>query len=101
VEFYYSLLICLTALTVVALVSVVGIVLVIALITLPAATAGQFARTLWQLMAGASFFSLIFTTLGIAISFGPNLPTGATIIILACFGYLLALVIPLLWKRLR
>ena len=40
VEFYYFLLLGLTALTVVLLVTVVGIVLVIALLTLPAAIAG-------------------------------------------------------------
>ena len=90
VELFYLLLLCLTALTVVVLVSVVGIVLVIALLTLPAAAASQFTRTLWQMMAGAVVISMGVTTLGIALSYSPNLPTGATIIVLACVVYLLA-----------
>jgi zinc transport system permease protein len=49
VEFYYLLLLCLTALTVVLLVTVVGIVLVIALLTLPVAVGGLFSKTLAQM----------------------------------------------------
>jgi len=90
VEFFYLFLLCLTAVTVVVLVTVVGIVLVIALLTLPAATASQFSRTLWWMMAGAVIISMSVTTLGIALSYSPNLPAGATIIILACVVYLLA-----------
>jgi zinc transport system permease protein len=90
VEFYYLLLLCLTALTVVLLVTVVGIVLVIALLTLPAAVAGFFSRKLWQMMALATLFSVIFTTMGLALSYGSDLPTGATTIILAGAVYLAA-----------
>ncbi|MBM4018931.1 MAG: metal ABC transporter permease [Planctomycetes bacterium] len=88
VEFYYLLLLGLTALTVVLLVTVVGIVLVIALLTLPVAVAGHFARRLWQMMALATVFSTIFTTLGLAISYKPDLPAGATVIVLAGAAYL-------------
>jgi zinc transport system permease protein len=99
VEFYYLLLLCLTALTVVVLVTVVGIVMVIALLTLPAATAGQFSRTLWQMMAGATLCSMAVTTLGLALSYGPNLPAGATIILLACAAYLSVTVGTLLLRK--
>jgi zinc transport system permease protein len=88
VEFYYLLLLGLTALTVVLLVTVVGIVLVIALLTLPVAVAGYFARRLWQMMALAALFSMLFTTAGLAISYGPDLPAGATVIVLAGAVYL-------------
>ena len=90
VEFYYFLLLCLTALTVVLLVTVVGLVMVIALLTLPAAVAGHFSRVLWKMMLLASVLSAAFTTLGIALSFGPDLPAGATIIIVAGIAYLAA-----------
>lgn len=90
VEFFYLLLLCLTALTVVVLVTVVGIVLVIALLTLPAAAASQFSRTLWRMMIAATLISMVVTSFGIALSYSPNLPAGATIIILACVVYLLA-----------
>ena len=89
VEFYYLLLLGLTALTVVLLVTVVGIVLVIALLTLPAAVAGYFARTLRGMMILSVLLSIGFTTGGLAISFEPDLPGGATIIVLAGGVYLL------------
>ena len=92
VELYYLLLLCLTALTVVLLVTVVGIVLVIALLTLPAAVAGNFSSTLWQMMGLSTILSILFTTGGLALSYGPNLPAGATIIVLAGAVYLAVLV---------
>ncbi|MCX5653607.1 MAG: metal ABC transporter permease [Planctomycetota bacterium] len=92
VEFFYLLLLGLTALTVVLLVTVVGIVLVIALLTLPVAVAGHFARRLWQMMALAAVFSMLFTTAGLAISYQPDLPAGATVIVLAGAVYLVVVI---------
>lgn len=88
VPFHYLLLLLLTAFAVVLLVSVVGIVMVIALLTLPAAVAGHFAKTLWQMMLIASALCALFTTAGLGISYGPGLPAGATIILLAGACYL-------------
>jgi len=99
VEFYYILLLCLTALTVVLLVSVVGIVLVIALLTIPAAVAGQFAKRLWQMMILAVILTAGFTTFGLALSYGPNLPTGATTLLLAGAVYFLVFMLPLGQRR--
>jgi len=88
VEFFYLVLLCLVALTVVLLISVVGLVLVIALLSLPAAMAGRFTRTLGGMMVGAIFLSIFFTTGGLALSYGSDLPAGATTIILAAVAYL-------------
>jgi zinc transport system permease protein len=88
VEVFYLLLLCLTALTVVLLITVVGIVMVIALLTLPAAIAGQFTKKLWQMMILSSVLAALFTTLGLAVSYGPDLPAGATSILLAGAVYL-------------
>ena len=88
VEFYYLLLLCLTALTVVLLVTVVGIVMVIALLTLPVAVAGHFAKRLWQMMAFSAIFTALLTSLGLFFSYGPDLPAGATTIVLAGAVYL-------------
>ena len=88
VEFYYMLLLCLTALTVVLLVSVVGIVLVIALLTLPAAAAAGFSRRLWHMMALGVVFCMVFTTAGLACSYTLELPSGPTIILFAVPVYL-------------
>ncbi len=93
VSFYFVFLLVLTALTIVLLVTVVGIVMVIALLTIPAAVAGHFTNRLAHMMAAAIFVSVIFTTGGLAVSYGPNLPAGATIIVLAGATYLLVAVI--------
>lgn len=87
VELYYILLLMITSLTVVLLVTVVGIVMVIALLTLPAAIAGYFTRSMSGMMILSVVFSVIFTTGGLALSYKPNLPAGATIIILAGIAY--------------
>ena len=103
VELYYILLLCLTALTVVLLVSVVGIVMVIALLTLPVAVAGFFCKTLWQMMVIAAILSMALTTGGLALSYAPDLPAGATTIILAGTVYVLVLIgtrLPRLRRRL-
>jgi zinc transport system permease protein len=89
VEFYYLLLLCLTALTVVLLVTVVGIVMVIALLTLPAAVAGELTKKLWHMMALSTVLTALFTTAGLAVSYGPDLPAGATTIVIAGITYLL------------
>lgn len=89
VSFFYTLLLCLTALTIVTLIYVVGIVLVIALITLPVAVAGRFTRKLWQMMLLAALLSALLTTAGLGVSYGSDLPAGATTILLAAAVYIL------------
>ncbi len=99
----YLLLLCLVALTVVILIQVVGIILVIALLTLPAATARFYARSLGQMMVLASLLGAVFTTSGLVISYGPDLPAGATIIVVAGAAYLLTTALRglSLWLRVR
>ncbi len=91
VGFYHTLLLVITALTVVLLTQVVGLVMVIALLTLPAAAASQLVKRLWQVMATAVLLSLLFTVGGLAISYAPELPAGATIVEVAGAAYLLVL----------
>ncbi len=88
---YYIFMLCLTALTIVMMVRIVGIVMVIALITLPAAVAGQFSKRLWQMMLGATLLSMLFISGGLALSYGPDLPSGSTIVMLAGTTYLLTI----------
>lgn len=94
-DLYYLLMLVLTGLTVVILVDIVGVVLVIALLTLPAAVAGFFTRTLRQMMIVTSLLCATLTFLGLGISYSPNLPAGATIIVLAGIAYIAAV----LWRR--
>lgn len=99
VEFYYMLLLCLTALTIVLLVTVVGIVMVIALLTLPVAVAGQWARRLWKIMVLSAAISAALSIAGLAVSYSPGLPAGPTTIILAGATYILALSAGRLMRR--
>ncbi len=101
VEAYYLMLLCLTALTVVLLATVVGLVMVIALLTLPIAVAGYFSTRLWQIMGLATLLSMAFTTAGLAVSYGPDLPAGATTIVLAAAVYLITLTVRRVLKRRR
>ena len=90
VELFYLLLLCLAALTVVVLATVVGIVMVIALLTLPVGIAALFSTTMWRIMLISSGLCAIFTTSGLALSYGPDYPAGATTIIIAGAAYLAA-----------
>jgi zinc transport system permease protein len=101
VGIYNIVLLVLTALTVVLLVQVVGIVMVIALLTLPAATATHFASRLWQVMAVAVVVSSAVTIGGLALSYTPGWPAGATIIEAAAAVYLLTLLGHGGWRRLQ
>lgn len=100
VTLFYLLLLCLVAVTVVLLIQVVGLILVIALLTLPAAIAGHYVHSLGAMMLIATGLGALFTTLGLALSFGPDLPAGPTMILLAGGVYILsALISRQLWRR--
>ena len=101
VTFFYLLLLCMVALTVVLLIQVVGLILVIALLTLPAAIAAQYLHSLGRMMLAASLLGAIFTTLGLALAYGLDLPAGATIILVAGLAYLLSTVFNQLSRRQR
>ncbi len=91
VTFFYLLLLCLVAVTVVLLIRVVGLILVIALLTLPAAIAGHYVQTLGRMMVVAVVVGALLTSGGLALSYAPDLPPGATIILLAGLAYVVSL----------
>lgn len=98
VTFFY-LLLCLVALTVVLLIQVVGLILVIALLTLPAAIAAQYVRSVGRMMWVAMGLGAMFTTMGLALSYEPNLPAGPSIILLAGATYLLSTLVTAIRRR--
>lgn len=100
VTFFYLLLLVLVAVTVVVMIQVVGLILVIALLTLPAAIAGQWTHSLVGTMLGATVLGAVLTTSGLAVAFGPDLPVGPTIVVLAGVLYLLSLAL-VSWHRHR
>lgn len=99
VDFFYLLLLCMVALTVVLLIQVVGLILVIALLTLPAAIAAQYTGSLARMMLGAIALGAVFTSAGLGLSYAPDLPAGATIIVLAGSAYVLSSLALPLWRR--
>ncbi|KPJ83191.1 MAG: hypothetical protein AMS18_17735 [Gemmatimonas sp. SG8_17] len=101
VRFFELLLLCVVALTVVTLIQVVGLILVIALLTLPAAIASQYARSLAGMMVLATGIGVVLTVGGLALSYEPDLPAGATIILLAGLLYLVSTAAKNLVHRMR
>ena len=83
VTFFYLLLLVLVAITVVLLIRVVGLILVLALLTLPAAVAGHYVHSLASMMLVATLLGATVSVSGLALSYGPDLPAGPTIILLA------------------
>ncbi|MCS7306432.1 MAG: metal ABC transporter permease [Thermoguttaceae bacterium] len=90
VKRYYLALLCLTALAIVLLIRLVGMILVIALMTLPAATAGQFARRLVPMMCWATGVCMVCVLAGIAFSYIWGLRTGPVIVLIAALFYAMA-----------
>lgn len=92
VEAYYILLLCLIALTIVLLIQIVGLILVMALLILPAASAIQFSASIPRMMIIAVLLSMLITVSGLMLSYQPDLPSGATIILVAGLVYFLSII---------
>jgi len=99
VDAIYLLLLCMVAVTVVSLIQVVGLILVIALFTLPAAIAGQYVASVGAMILVACGLGAVFGVSGLALSYATNLPSGATIILLAGIVYLISLALTRLAYR--
>ncbi|GBF81591.1 metal ABC transporter permease [Aphanothece sacrum] len=91
VDSLYFLLVGAIALTVVMVMQVVGLILVIALLTIPAAIAGQFFKDIKQMMVISIVLGIIFTTVGLGLSYYGNVSSGATITLVSGTGYLISL----------
>jgi len=89
VNFFFLLLLSVTAMTIVVMVRIVGIVLVIALLTLPAGTAGAFTRKLSHMMLIAIPLCMAYITIGLSYSYINDFPTGPTIILISGVVYLI------------
>jgi zinc transport system permease protein len=101
VGFFYLLLLILVAVTVVLLIQVVGLILVLALLTLPAAVAGHYVHSLGRMMLIATLLGAVLSITGLALSYGPDLPAGPTIILLAGGVYVLSATITQFLNRRR
>ena len=77
----------LIALTVVLLINVVGVILVVALLAIPGAMAGLFTYEMRRMMMLAVVLGIVFCVGGLFISDACDLPSGATIVLLAGAGF--------------
>ena len=86
IEYFLFILI---AFAIVVLIKLVGIILVIALLTAPAAIARIFTYSLKKMMITAVILSMFFAGMGLYLSYNFDVPSGATIILLAGGSYIL------------
>lgn len=89
----YIIMLSMIALTVVVLMKVVGLILVIAFLSLPAATAAVFSRKISSIIIYSSILSFLFSFSGLTVSYKYDLPTGATITLVAGFIYIISITI--------
>lgn len=87
--FYEYFLFILIALTTIVLIRVTGIILVIALLTAPPAIAKLFSYNFKKIMILSIIFGIIFSLMGLWLSYLFNIPSGATIILLIGSVYFL------------
>jgi zinc transport system permease protein len=89
-ELIYILLLSLVALSVVVLIKVVGVIMVIALLAIPAAIAKQYTSKIKSLMILSTVMGMIFTSLGLLLSYIFNLSSGATIVLVLAAAFLIS-----------
>ncbi len=90
VEFFYTLILILSALSVVAAIKVVGLILVIALLTIPTYLARIYVNRFSTMMFISSIFAIFFTLGGLFISYFYDISSGASIIIVGVGTLLLS-----------
>jgi len=95
----YLAMITLISLTVVISMRVVGLIMVIALLTIPPAVANLFLKDMAKIMLAASLIAVLNSILGLMLSYALNLPSGAVIIMLLGFCYIVAAIISSLRSR--
>lgn len=86
----YLILLCLVALSIIVLIRVVGIILVIALLTIPATIAKQFTSNLKKLIVLSTLTAVVSTIIGLWLSYIFDLPSGATIVLLLAFVFIIS-----------
>jgi zinc transport system permease protein len=101
VDNLYFLLLLMIALTTVLLIKLVGIILVIALLSIPSAISINYMKSLKGMMILSTILGVVFTVVGLLISYYLNLASGATIIIVAVIGYIISYVINFLSNKRR
>ena len=87
----YMTLFCMIGFSVVMIIRIVGLILVIALLSIPPYIAEKFTSSLGTMMVLSTLFGILFTILGLWISFNFNLTSGAAIILVAGAAFFVSL----------
>ena len=90
VNFFYYLLIVMIALCIVVCIRAVGLILIIALLSVPCFIAESYTKRLGTMMVLSCLLSAFFCVLGLWVSYVLNLSGSASIIMIACLGFLLS-----------
>jgi len=90
---FNMLLLSLVALSIIVLIRVVGVILVIALLSIPTVIIRQFTNKLKKLMFFSSITAVIFTTLGLLLSYSFNLASGATIVLVLTLVFFISVLV--------
>jgi zinc transport system permease protein len=93
VKFFYTLILILCSFTVVVAIKVVGLILVIALLTMPTYIAEKLTFSLSGMMFISSLLCVVFTLIGLFISYTYDVASGASIILVSAVGLLLFLAV--------
>ena len=99
VKALYFLLIGMLAVSIVFIIQVVGLILVIALLTIPPYIAEKYSKSLFVMMVLSSLLSVLFTVSGLWLSYAYDLTSGASIILVAGFGFLLSFIIESIFSK--
>ena len=83
VNFFYRLILVLSALTVVIAIKVVGLILVIAMLTIPVYIAEKISHSLLGMMFLSGTIATFFTIMGLWFSYSYDLTSGASIILVS------------------
>lgn len=94
VGFFYLLLLVRVAVTIVLLIQAVGLIV-------PAAVAGHYVNSLGRMMLVATLLGAVLSLAGLALSYGPDLPAGPTIILLVGGVYVLSAILAQVLDRRR
>lgn len=96
VKTLYFVLLGMIAFSVVMIIRVVGLILVIALLSIPPYIAEKYTSSLGKMMTLSSILGILFTIMGLWLSYTYNLTSGATIIMVAGIAFFISLGVDLL-----
>lgn len=91
VNFFYYLLIAMIAFCVVICIRAVGLILIIALLSVPCFIAERYTKRLGAMMILSCFLSALFCVAGLWVSYALDLSGSASIIMVACVGFVISL----------